>query len=450
MKKMTWGFITVIGMIVFSTCASPPAAAPDISGLDDLSRAIRQVSNYLNSTIPGGNMVAFVNVQSQSPALSDFIIDDLIANAVNDRAFSVVDRRQLEAIRAEQDFQFSGEVDDDTALSVGRFLGAQTIVSGRISTFGGHFRLTIRALDVQTALVQGQYNQNIGTERVITTLLGTSGEHITPTPIAATNPVAQQPTLATQTPARPTIMPAPTATAITAIEVTARSGGTLFFQGHELTTLWDGEAYTIPIDGPGTFELRMVTAEFIDSRSIVVNTRGITRVNLGGVFAVGDIGPAGGIIFYDRGRHIDGWRWLEAAPRDIGPAEWGAHRQSISGTSTALGTGRQNTQVLINNMRQRNESGRAAELAHNFIQNGFTDWFLPSREELNLMYRNLRQRGLGNFSGGRYWSSSGNGDSAVWVQDFSNGRQGAGAGAHVNWNNVNRVATFHIRPIRAF
>ena len=58
---------------------------------------------------------------------------------------------------------FSGEVDDDTALSVGHFPGAQTIVSGRISTFGGHSRLTIRDLDVQTALVQGQYNQNIGT-----------------------------------------------------------------------------------------------------------------------------------------------------------------------------------------------------------------------------------------------------------------------------------------------
>ena len=81
-------------------------------------------------------MIAFINIQSSSEALSDFIIDDLTANAVNDRIFTVVDRRQLDIIREEQDLQLSGDVDDATALSIGRFLGAQTIVSGWISSLG--------------------------------------------------------------------------------------------------------------------------------------------------------------------------------------------------------------------------------------------------------------------------------------------------------------------------
>jgi len=186
----------------------------------------------------------------------------------------------------------------------------------------------------------------------------------------------------------------------------------------------------------------------------VVNTRGITRVNLGGVFAVGQTGPAGGIIFYDRGRHIDGWRWLEAASRDLTvPAEWGASGQNVIGTSTALGTGRQNTQIIVNHLRQHNESGRAAELAQNFTQNGFTDWFLPSREELNLMFINLRQRRMGNFpTGNWYWSSSQGYDrfnhNRAWFQNFDNGDQRDGP--YSGWGTFSKRNTFHVRPIRAF
>ncbi|MCL2193846.1 MAG: CsgG/HfaB family protein [Treponema sp.] len=170
--------------LAFTACASDPAPvpvpvrvqvpapAPSVSVLDELSMSIRHVSNYLNDTLPEGSMVVFMNVQSDSEQLSDFIIDELLANAVNDRVFTVVDRQQLDVIRTEQNLQLSGDVDDETALSVGRFLGAQTIVSGRISSLGGHYRLTIRALEVETARLQGQYNQNIGTVATINALMG--------------------------------------------------------------------------------------------------------------------------------------------------------------------------------------------------------------------------------------------------------------------------------------
>jgi len=130
------------------------------------------VSDYLNDTIPRGNMAVFINIQSDVEQLSDFIIDELFANAVKDRVFTVVDRQQLDVIRAEQNLQLSGEVDDETAFSVGRFLGAQMIVLGRISSLGGHYRLTIRALEVETARLQGRYNQNIGTVTTIGALMG--------------------------------------------------------------------------------------------------------------------------------------------------------------------------------------------------------------------------------------------------------------------------------------
>ena len=193
-KSIVYCVIVASVVLLFTACASTPAGshAPiitpegSVAGLNELIVAVRDVSDYLNDNIPHGNMIVFVNVQSTSEALSDFIIDDLTANAVNDRIFTVVDRHQLDVIRAEQDLQLSGEVDDETALSIGRFLGAQTIVSGRVNSLGGHFRLIIRALDVQTAQVQGQYNRIIGTERVISALIGGGGHVVMQAPVRHT------------------------------------------------------------------------------------------------------------------------------------------------------------------------------------------------------------------------------------------------------------------------
>jgi len=195
-KSIGNSLFAVIFTLLFTVCASTPvhtpAITPEASVLDDLSRAIRDVSDYLNNNIPAGSMIAFINIQSESEALSGFIIDDLTANAVNDRNFTVVDRQQLEVIRAEQNLHLSGDVDDATALSIGRFLGAQTIVSGWISSLGGQFRLTIRALDVETARVQGQYNQNIGTEREIIALIGGGRGQMVQAPMVQTQTPGQQ------------------------------------------------------------------------------------------------------------------------------------------------------------------------------------------------------------------------------------------------------------------
>jgi len=116
--------------------------------VDELNTAIRGASDYLNSKIPKGSKIVVLNVQSNSPELSDYIIDELIANAVNDRFFTVVSRKQLDAVRKEQQFQMSGEVDDKDALAIGRFFGAQTIVSGVVSVLGTVYSLRINALEV--------------------------------------------------------------------------------------------------------------------------------------------------------------------------------------------------------------------------------------------------------------------------------------------------------------
>ena len=383
MKKMLWGIIPLIAL--FIGCGSTQTTSPGGMTLD---QAIADAATRIDGRIPAGAKIALLNFTSPSDRFSLYVLDELSANLLDSGRLTVVDRREIDLIRTEIDFQYSGEVADDSMQAVGRRLGAQSIVSGSLTEIGRDmYRVVFRVLNVETAAVEVHHRANIVADSLVLALLEggrTSPAGGAPQWLVAAQAQAVPPPM-TQAPTDRIVPPQPASVApatptVTAIAVTARSAGTLFFQDRETATLWDNETYTISIDGPGTFALRLVMADRTETRSVVVNTRGITRVNLGGTFAVGDVGPAGGIIFYDRGRHIDGWRWLEAASQDLtAPAEWGASEQNVIGTSTALGTGRQNTQTIVNHLRQRNESGRAAELAQNFIQNGFTDWFLPSR-----------------------------------------------------------------------
>jgi hypothetical protein len=65
------------------------------------------------------------------------------------------------------------------------------------------------------------------------------------------------------------------------------------------------------------------------------------------------------------------------------------------------------------------------------VLGGYDDWFLPSKDELNLMYTNLKKIDRGDFSSVWYWSSSESYDNAAWFQHFSDGRQnGYGKGGH--------------------
>jgi uncharacterized protein len=129
-------------------------------------------------------------------------------------------------------------------------------------------------------------------------------------------------------------------------------------------------------------------------------------------YSVGDTGPAGGFIFYENPNYAkDGWRYLEAAPFDQSAgASWGCFRRAIPGArGTAIGTGKQNTMDML---AACTEPGSAADLCAKLSLNGVRGWFLPSRDELALMYRNLKAARNGDFQDGgvtdnfTYWASS--------------------------------------------
>ena len=181
-------------------------------------------------------------------------------------------------------------------------------------------------------------------------------------------------------------------------------------------------------------------------------TMGTTNVILYAQWSVlRGTGPAGGLIFYDKGSVSGGWRYLEAAPTDQSiAAAWGTYNYTVAGADgTAIGTGKQNTLDIIAVDSAINKAANECS-AYSIVNGGVTydDWFLPSQEELNKMYVNLKKGidensviytpvgGFVNF----YWSSSEYSADNACTQKFDSGAQ-YGDG---------KYNTYRVRAVRAF
>ena len=108
-------------------------------------------------------------------------------------------------------------------------------------------------------------------------------------------------------------------------------------------------------------------------------------------YTLGDTGPAGGIVFYGKGSYSDGWRYLETAPASTEwrKKEWGGYKIKMGGTETDIGSGQSNTTRIVKWLNNHSEAGKAAQLCDALVveNNGVTysDWFLPSKDELYLI-----------------------------------------------------------------
>lgn len=135
------------------------------------------------------------------------------------------------------------------------------------------------------------------------------------------------------------------------------------------------------------------------------------------------INYGGGIIFY---LDSTGMHGLVCANYDQATtAIWGCQTTLIPGADgTAIGTGLQNTLDIIGTCTT---SGIAADICDSLVLNGYGDWFLPSKEELKLIYTNLKSNGIGNFSNAPYWSSTEMTSAFAWEVIFNGGfTQGTG------------------------
>jgi uncharacterized repeat protein (TIGR02543 family) len=177
-------------------------------------------------------------------------------------------------------------------------------------------------------------------------------------------------------------------------------------------------------------------------------------------YAIGDPGPSCvGKVFYIDGGGSSGTNGLEAAPpgwydwysADADPSLYWISgdpdasdnqqtQTTLNGnTSTAIGTGKKNSDAIITQSGTTESSNSAAKLCEDYLGGRLDKWFLPSKDELAQLYANRDVTRWGGFEN-RYWSSSEYNTWYSWSQYFTDGTQ----------SNTLKSYSLHVRPVRHF
>lgn len=167
MKKWIPHFITISGILILGflglACATTSVSKSEIRKI--ITKAADTSSAELIKKLPQGGKIAVLSSDPSPNSDGTYAIEDIEYNLVQS-GYKLVDRHQLTSIRAEQNFQLSGDVSDESAVQIGRMTGAVIVIvvsvnsesqySGQmvnnerlVTSYSG--RLTLKALDIQTA-----------------------------------------------------------------------------------------------------------------------------------------------------------------------------------------------------------------------------------------------------------------------------------------------------------
>jgi hypothetical protein len=124
-------------------------------------------------------------------------------------------------------------------------------------------------------------------------------------------------------------------------------------------------------------------------------------------------GPAGGVVFYDKGHYLDGWRYLEAAPPETETrAPWGWDgdgpftNDEIEQMPVGLGDGLHSTEIIVRKLTEAGKKGCAAQICADLVHGGYDDWYLPAIHECYRMLEELRDYAPAEIGKSHYWTSS--------------------------------------------
>ena len=203
---------TAAGRTVAASPATAPAGQTNVPPVfleDDavpaqgikLAEVIAGSAKRIEEALPRGTTIVALNFVSPSGAFSDYVIEELTGALVGGRKVAFVDSRNLAFIRREMNLQTSRELNEEIVQGLGRLLGAQSVVSGTLTSMGNFYHFRVRVINVETAAIQAQASFDLQDDAQVAFLLGGR--------LASAQPARVQPERAQTQPARPTPKPAP-------------------------------------------------------------------------------------------------------------------------------------------------------------------------------------------------------------------------------------------------
>ena len=331
--------------------------------------------------------------QSEAEVLLEVLTNEIAGTG----KVTVVDRSKIDKIKKEHEFQNSDWSNNEKVAKLGNVLNANAVITGQLMLFKKDIVATFRMLDVNTMEI--------------------------------------------------------VSSATTRVKDTSE----FFDKIPEIAKTLMGEIKSISMSSNITTSKTKTSS--VSTNISTPKTKSTTTY--GKTYNIGDDGPGGGIIFYHSKAGFDVYEpdgsvkkchYLEVSKFDLGEISWCTQEYSntsccnIASTLTAVGTGRINTFKIINTHKGETitKENCAAYACHSYstATTKAGDWFLPSKDELNLLYKKLGKRVLlsNTTNDNWYWSSSQGNIDLAWGQSFSDGDQ----------YNFNKYYTYSVRAVRAF
>jgi hypothetical protein len=147
--------VTSLRHIILLICLCLPLASAFAQNALSLDAAIEEAAFELNEILPAGAEAAIIHMDSPSPDLSAYLLEEVTKYLLNEQKIVLVERSDMDLAFIEQEieFQTSGEVSEESAVSIGQKLGAEIIISGTITVLDRSSRFLLKAVDVKTARV---------------------------------------------------------------------------------------------------------------------------------------------------------------------------------------------------------------------------------------------------------------------------------------------------------
>ena len=161
--------ITILSLVVLMLLICASTGNGNETGLS-LQEAIEQSAEEISSRLPTLTRVAIATFDSEHQNVSNYIMDEL-AGAMTGGSLEVTDRRNLAFIYKELGFQMSGDVSDETAVSIGKFLGAQYVIIGQFMKTGNYYRYRVSCIKVETAVQESSTRLNVLNSRDLQSLI---------------------------------------------------------------------------------------------------------------------------------------------------------------------------------------------------------------------------------------------------------------------------------------